>query len=68
MGQVAAPYILIAGFFVFFLKSTQFSIFVIFSLFVFFSKMNCQECLNNFEILGAIYVQCCERKQSSILK
>ena len=68
MGQVAAPYILIAGFFFFFLKSTQFSIFVIFSLFVFFSKMNCQECLNNFEILGAIYVQCCERKQSSILK
>ena len=67
MGQVAAPYILMAGFFFFFLKSTQFSIFVIFSLFVFFSKMNCQECLNNFEILGAIYVQC-ERKQSSILK
>ena len=53
MGQVAAPYILIAGFF-FFLKSTQFSIFVIFSLFVFFSKMNCQEYLNNFEILDAI--------------
>ena len=67
MGQVAAPYILIAVFFFFFLKSTQFSIFVIFSLFVFFSKMNCQECLNNFEILGAIYVRC-ERKQSSILK
>ena len=29
--------------------------------------MNGQECLNNFEILGAIYAQC-ERKQSSILK
>ena len=54
MGKVAAPYILISGFFGFFLKSTQFSILVIFSLFVFFSKMNSQECLNNFEILGAI--------------
>ena len=62
MRQVAAPYILISEFFF-----EEHSIFVIFSLFVFFSKMNCQECLINFEILGAIYIQY-ERKQSSILK
>ena len=49
MRQVAAPYILISEFFF-----EEHSIFVIFSLFVFFSKMNSQECLNNFEILGAI--------------
>ena len=55
MGKVAAPYILISGFFGFFFEEHSiFNFRHLFVISVFFSKMNSQECLNNFEILGAI--------------